>query len=321
MCELRCMVSRVALMRCIPRDRLKALHCHLSYPPLSAVLHALFTDVPLVFPFDVTAYAVVSDAPAADVSGGAAEGKFGTPVPAPRALVVKDGPPAPLSARGGGGTGGLAGSSGGGGAGSAQGGSAAAGGGSGGEGSGGDAGVIGGGSLGASRQLKAGRRAWADQAGTLLPPPRLPTGRTSVSIYIDKIGLKDAPRYANPHIAVYVVDSDSTFAGPEQLTPVATAKSPTYLTYKSAVHLQVPLEAIADGTGAVVLEFRHWKEKEGYVSTRCWAVMSKAELASGCDQPVCLELYQKPVDLSLKKLKLYTEKDLFLHVTVRFVKY
>jgi hypothetical protein len=47
---------------------------------------------------------------------------------------------------------------------------------------------------------------------------------------------------------------------------------------------------------------------------RCWCFIDYEDLQDGPQQ---LELYKKPTDYARKKIKLYTEKPLYLHVNVK----
>ncbi len=107
-----------------------------------------------------------------------------------------------------------------------------------------------------------------DGKGSLLGPPRLQSGLTSVSISIEKLGLKDAPVYVEPYLSVYVVNARGDIIGPVQDTPFVASRTPQYLNFKTVVHLQTPLETIVDKNYAVMFEFKHYKTKENYVSTR-----------------------------------------------------
>lgn len=154
--------------------------------------------------------------------------------------------------------------------------------------------------------------------GTLLGPARLRPGETSISLHIYKLGIKDAPRYKEPHLAVYIVDSQGQRQGVEQCTPVASSRTPTSLIFKAVVHLQISLERCAEDM-VVIIELRHYKEEHDYVSTRCWSLLERDELTRSPNTPVCLEIYRKPVSITTP-VHLFTEKDLYLHTMIKFVK-
>jgi len=155
--------------------------------------------------------------------------------------------------------------------------------------------------------------------GSLLNPPSLNCGESSVSFYIEKIGLKDAPIYVDPYISVRVYE-DGKLADLIQDTPVAQARAPQYLIFKQAVHLQIPLEKMTD-KHVVVFELKHYKPEGGYVSTRCWSVMELREIVQSAGQPVLLEIYRKPTDPRIGKPSLHSIKPLYLHLMARIVKY
>ena len=151
-------------------------------------------------------------------------------------------------------------------------------------------------------------------------------------ILIDKIGLKDADTYIDPYIDVSVVDAIGRSMGDRQSTPGATQRGirahvpgkskPTtkekqwgFVKFGHTVHLQTTLEEMGENS-AVIFEFIHYKRKEGRNSIRCWCFIDHTDIQTG---PQILELYKKPTDPARKKIKLYTEKPLYMHVelTVR----
>ncbi|XP_016362366.1 axin interactor, dorsalization-associated protein isoform X2 [Sinocyclocheilus anshuiensis] len=147
-------------------------------------------------------------------------------------------------------------------------------------------------------------------AGTLLP--RLPSepGLTLLTLTIEKIGLKDAGQCIDPYITVSVKDLNGIDLNPVQDTPVATHKEDTYIHFSVDVEIQKHLEKLPKGA-AIFFEFKHYKPKKRFTSTKCFAFMEMDEIKPG---PIVIELYKKPTDFKRKKLNLLTKKPLFLHL-------
>ncbi|KAJ8355457.1 hypothetical protein SKAU_G00182510 [Synaphobranchus kaupii] len=146
--------------------------------------------------------------------------------------------------------------------------------------------------------------------GTLLP--RLPSepGMTLITIKIEKIGLKDAGQCIDPYITVSVKDLNAVDLNSIQDTPVATRKEDTYIHFGVDVEIQKHLEKLSKGT-AIFFEFKHYKPKKRFTSTKCFAFMEMDEIKPG---PIVIELYKKPTDFKRKKLHLLTKKPLYLHL-------
>uniref|UniRef100_A0A7N5P4M1 Axin interactor, dorsalization associated n=1 Tax=Ailuropoda melanoleuca TaxID=9646 RepID=A0A7N5P4M1_AILME len=62
---------------------------------------------------------------------------------------------------------------------------------------------------------------------------------------------------------------------------------------------------------AIFFEFKHYKPKKRFTSTKCFAFMEMDEIKAG---PMVIELYKKPTDFKRKKLQLLTKKPLYLHL-------
>jgi hypothetical protein len=138
-----------------------------------------------------------------------------------------------------------------------------------------------------------------------------------VSITIDKIGLKDAQSYIGCYMTVSVADSAGAVLETQD-TPKSTALKPNYVTFGHTAHIQTTFEEVDRGSLVVFFEFKHYKPQKKKISTRCFAFMEAKELAKAKGNPVVLELYAKPTDLTRKSLALFTIKQLYLHVTVAF---
>ncbi|CAK0836574.1 unnamed protein product [Prorocentrum cordatum] len=140
---------------------------------------------------------------------------------------------------------------------------------------------------------------------------------TVVAIRVDKIGLKDAQEYIDPFMTILVADDKANILDTHDI-PVAKGRQPTYCIFEHQIYLNVSFEDMDSRGAALFFEFKHYKPKKKKVSTRCWAFMELAELRP--DSEIVLELYQKPTDLKKKKLKLHTEKQLYLHLLATFVR-
>uniref|UniRef100_A0A672HH93 C2 Aida-type domain-containing protein n=1 Tax=Salarias fasciatus TaxID=181472 RepID=A0A672HH93_SALFA len=137
--------------------------------------------------------------------------------------------------------------------------------------------------------------------GTLLP--RLPSepGMTLLTIKIEKIGLKDAGQCIDPYMTISVKDVNGVDVNPVQDTPVASRKEDTYIHFSVDASFQT----------AIFFEFKHYKPKKRFTSTKCFAFMEMDEIKPG---PIVIELYKKPTDFKRKKLQLLTKKPLYLHL-------
>ncbi|KAM5165384.1 axin interactor, dorsalization-associated protein isoform 1-T1 [Mantella aurantiaca] len=146
--------------------------------------------------------------------------------------------------------------------------------------------------------------------GTLLP--RLPSepGMTLLTIRIEKIGLKDAGQCIDPYITVSVKDLNGIDLTPVQDTPMASRKEDTYVHFNVEIEIQKHIEKLTKGA-AIFFEFKHYKPKKRFTSTKCFAFMEMDEIKAG---QIVIELYRKPTDFKRKKLQLLTKKPLYLHL-------
>ncbi|XP_045154060.1 axin interactor, dorsalization-associated protein isoform X1 [Echinops telfairi] len=97
---------------------------------------------------------------------------------------------------------------------------------------------------------------------------------------------------------------------PVQDTPVASRKEDTYVHFNVDIELQKHVEKLTKGA-AIFFEFKHYKPKKRFTSTKCFAFMEMDEIKPG---PIVIELYKKPTDFKRKKLQLLTKKPLYLHL-------
>ncbi|XP_078068304.1 axin interactor, dorsalization-associated protein isoform X3 [Mustelus asterias] len=146
--------------------------------------------------------------------------------------------------------------------------------------------------------------------GTLLP--RLPSepGMALLTIKIEKIGLKDAGQCIDPYVTVSVKDANGVDLTPVQDTPIATRKEDMYIHFAVDVEIQKHIEKLPKGA-AIFFEFKHYKPKKRFTSTKCFAFMEMDEIKAG---QIVIELYKKPTDFKRKKLHLLTKKPLYLHL-------
>jgi len=138
---------------------------------------------------------------------------------------------------------------------------------------------------------------------------------TIVCLRIEKIGLKDAQDYIDPMMTILVGNPAGEVLMTENIK--ATERRVTHVIFNQQVYLKYSLETMRKEAAALFFEFKHYKPKKKKVSTRCWCFMELNELK--CDEEIVLEIYHKPTDLRKKKLKLHSEKPLYLHLFARFI--
>lgn len=140
---------------------------------------------------------------------------------------------------------------------------------------------------------------------------------TVVSLRLDKIGLKDAQFYIDPLITVLIMDQKGGIMDKHDVPTSAKGRA-TYISFNHTVYLNVSFEEMHSASATVFLEFKHFKPKKKKISTRCWTFMELPEMKR--DEEIVLELYTKPTDLKKKKLKLHTEKPLYMHLFATFIR-
>lgn len=155
-------------------------------------------------------------------------------------------------------------------------------------------------------------------SGSLLAPPTiLSPGLTCLVFEIEKIGLKDADVYIDAFITVSVVDSKGNLVESSQDTPISNRKKAPHVLFGNTVYIQTPLEHLDSGF-AIFFEFKHYKPSKKKISTRCYAFMEKDEVQQSNN--IQLELYAKPTDLTRKDIRLFTVKQLYMHLKLSFRK-
>ncbi|CEM20092.1 unnamed protein product [Vitrella brassicaformis CCMP3155] len=140
---------------------------------------------------------------------------------------------------------------------------------------------------------------------------------TLVAIKIDKIGLKDAQTYINPFMTVLIAENKNQIVLSSHDTPVATERTDDYVVFGCTVYLGLSLEDMQRKDCSIFFEFKHYKPKKHKVSTRCWSLMEINELRR--DEEIVLEIYHKPTDLRKKRIRLHSEKQLYLHLVATFI--
>lgn len=150
--------------------------------------------------------------------------------------------------------------------------------------------------------------------GSIAGPQQGAPGTHSLSLNIEKIGLKDAQNYIQASLTVSVVDDKGNVIE-RQDTPQSNQLRPNYVVFNAPIFLTTTMEKLSEGKGgSVFFEFKHYKPKKQYVSVRCFCFMTYDEINRGDGNMICLELYKKPTDFTGKKLNLHTIKKLYLHV-------
>lgn len=139
---------------------------------------------------------------------------------------------------------------------------------------------------------------------------------TVVALRIEKIGLKDAQDYIDPFMTILVADTRTNLLDTHD-TCTPKERRATHVCFNHQVYLNISLEDMQKQAAALFFEFKHYKPKKKKVSTRCWAFMELNELRR--DEEIVLEIYHKPTDLKKKKLKLHSEKPLYLHLFATFI--
>ncbi|XP_078000787.1 axin interactor, dorsalization-associated protein B-like [Glandiceps talaboti] len=148
------------------------------------------------------------------------------------------------------------------------------------------------------------------RSGNLLPRIPHEPGMTLLTIRIEKIGLKGAASHVDPFFTVSVKDLSGVDVTSVQETPVAISKEDLYINFDTELEVQKPIEKLPKGT-AIFFEFKHYKPKKKFTSTKCFAFMELDEIRNGA---CVIELYKKPTDFKRKKLSLLTSKQLYLHL-------
>ncbi|KAJ3607012.1 hypothetical protein NHX12_026527 [Muraenolepis orangiensis] len=120
----------------------------------------------------------------------------------------------------------------------------------------------------------------------------------------------DAGQCIDPYMTISIKDVNGVDVNPVQDTPLATRKEDTYIHFSVDVEIQRHVERLPKGA-AIFFEFKHYKPKKRFTSTKCFAFLEMDEIKAG---PIVIELYRKPADYKRKRLQLMTKKPLYLHL-------
>eukprot|EP00727_Mastigamoeba_balamuthi_P010507 m51a1_g6079 putative axin dorsalization-associated protein (343) ;mRNA; r:306057-307815 len=174
-----------------------------------------------------------------------------------------------------------------------------------------------------NRAASAPTAGTAAAASTTLPKPRLSPrqridklidGTNNLCVHIERATIAfKADKMREVHMTVSLVDALGQEVEPPQETPRATGATGTELEFGCCVKFVTPVDAMGEGL-AVVFEVKHWKAKGNYVSTKCWAVLERANIKEG---PVVLDLFKKPTDLTRKKVQKLGSL-LYLHARLEY---
>ncbi|CAK4069037.1 unnamed protein product [Aphanomyces euteiches] len=135
-----------------------------------------------------------------------------------------------------------------------------------------------------------------------------------VTIFIEKIGLKDADRYIDPQIVVSVVDKTLAVVQDKVETAVAMGRQSPYIFFETSLTLEANLDKLRQNDCTIFFEFVHYKKDKRKKSVRCWTMLEMDEIKPG---PLALELYAKPCDVSKRAVHLFTVKPLYLHIELQ----
>ena len=84
---------------------------------------------------------------------------------------------------------------------------------------------------------------------------------------------------------------------------------------KCTFHLPISIEEMKSRYDVgIFFEFKHYKPKKKYNSTRCWTFFELDEIING---EIRCEWYKKPIDVIRKRIQLHTIKNLFLHLDLK----
>lgn len=151
------------------------------------------------------------------------------------------------------------------------------------------------------------------RGGSLLPPPSLTHG-TGLTIKIERIGLKNAFKMVDPFFSVHVLGKTGKPIESSQDTPPAIKKLEQSLHFDVAVNIQTAVERLP-GDCAIMFEL-----KERISKTErpvCWCFLEMDEVKEGKS---VLEVYEKPLDPKRKRIRLVTERPLYLYLDLALPK-
>lgn len=156
----------------------------------------------------------------------------------------------------------------------------------------------------------------AAAAAAAVPAPGVNGDR--LRIFIESVAnVKEAAKMDSTHFTVTLVDGEGTPIEPSQNTPIGVEETAPDGVMR--VHGGVTLNSVPqewpEGS-AVMLELRHYKQKEKKMSTRCWSFMEKESIRQGL---FGLPLAAKPADPKRRKVKLYNKGNPDLKIRFSYV--
>jgi len=142
------------------------------------------------------------------------------------------------------------------------------------------------------------------------------SGYTYLTVFLDKIGIKECATLLDCYITMHVKDEFCVDVSAAQDTAITNHKDPPYIVFSYNLLMTTPLELFPKGA-AIFFELHHFKPKKSSSSCKCFTFMEMDELKEG---GAALELYKKPTDFKRKKLTLLSVKPLYLHVKLKLEK-
>lgn len=116
----------------------------------------------------------------------------------------------------------------------------------------------------------------------LLPfPKNLPSNHTSLTIYLDRINLKNAGLLIDPFICINIYNLSGLKLTQTQETSVALNKNDDLIIFNTEVHLQVSIENLYQNEHAIFIELYHYKPKKQKNSLKCFCIIEKDEIKEG----------------------------------------
>ena len=128
--------------------------------------------------------------------------------------------------------------------------------------------------------------------------------------------IKDGQKLKNANVSVVLVDGEGEPLCPVATTPMGsgTARSDGSIVFNAPVRLDATYDAIPRG-GALVLELRHFKEKDKKMSVKCWARVAGASVERGGSAAAAT--LQKPTDRSGRRAKNFHKGEPDVRVSFR----
>ena len=148
------------------------------------------------------------------------------------------------------------------------------------------------------------------------PPPPPPADHPLVVVVESFANIKDAKKFKNANVSVVLVDGEGEPLCPAATTPMGSGipRSDGSIVFNAPVPLDATYDAIPRG-GGLVLELRHFKEKEKKMSVKCWAYVAAASVARG--ESAATATLAKPTDRSGRRRKNFGKGESDVRVSFR----